>query len=178
MSYYYLVAGLPMLSLEQPVPFSPDEYFRSCEHLLSDDDRMDMHHILTGHPERCRNRLVKEWVARDTQLRSAIARARAARKKVDAAPYVREFSGYDAYSEKAAAEAMSEPNPLAREMSIDRFRWRLLDELSLADPFGAFALFAFVIKLQMSARWQKRTEDRGRGRMNELIHTNLQEGNT
>jgi len=177
-SYYYLVAGLPLLSLDQPVPFTPDEYFLSCEHLLSDSDRTDMQHILEGHPERCRNRLVKEWVARDTQLRSAIARARAARKRVEAYPYIREFSGYDAYSEKVAAEAMSEPNPLAREMNIDRFRWRLLDELSLADPFGAFTLFAFVIKLQMSAQWQKRTKDRGRDRVDELIHTNLQEGNT
>ncbi len=176
MAYYYLVASLPPLLLDEAVPFSPEEFYTNCRYLLSTADASDLEYIVNGQPERAAHPLVREWVARDTQLRNAIARIRAARLKHDPDSYTRECSVFYTMIETTATHAMAEDNPLAREQALDRFRWEMLDGLTHSEPFGAFAIHAFVIKLQMAYRWAGLTDDKGKDRLDEIIHRNVQQG--
>lgn len=174
MSYHYLVASLPMLVLDEPVPFSPEEFLNACEHLLAEKDTRDAQLILSGHPEQCSNRLVKEYVYRDTQLRSTVARIRAGRSKTESEPFLREFQGYDVNLETMVHNAMSLDNPIERERALDLLRWWILDNLLFFGPFGSFAILGFIIKLKIAYRWSKLDADRGKERLQTIIEENLQ----
>ena len=180
MSYHYLVASVPELVLDEDVPFSPRDFFSSCSYMLSRKDRQDLHHVLKGHTEHCRNPLAREYVSRDTQLRCAVARIRASRLKVESQPFVsgREFSGYDVSIETGVAHAMAQENPLDRELGLNLIRWRIIDHLLLSDPFGSFAVLGFFIKLTIAYRWSQLKDDIGRERLEEIVEKNLQEGIT
>jgi hypothetical protein len=71
---------------------------------------------------------------------------------------------------------MSVDNPLERELTIDQFRWQILDDLILSDRFGAFALHAFMIKLIMAHRWQGFNDAEGKERVENIVQSNIQQG--
>ena len=176
MSYYYLIASLPLLSLDQDIPFTPDQFVSASQHLLSERDRQDMLHILEGHPERCNDTGVQEYVQRDIQLQNAIVRHRARKRSIEAHPFLKDFTGYDVYIENSIARIMTMDNPLEREIAIDRLRWEILDSCTSREPFGVSLLFAFLIKLKIALRWTLLKEETGVDKLDELIQTNLQEG--
>jgi hypothetical protein len=167
--YYYLVAGLPPLGLDAPVPFSSDDFLVSIETLVSRRDLEDLRHFIGGRPERARHSFAREWVAHETQLRNALARARGAARKTDPGPFLRGHEGFRMSVENAAAFAMAVENPLERERNLDDFRWRTLDEMVFRDRFGVSALFAFALRLRMAEKWARLTEEEGRQVVEDLV---------
>lgn len=115
---------------------------------------------MEGRPEEARHPAAQWYVARDTQLRSALARARAQRAGVDPQRHQRSFSGYDAQIDEVVGQAMNS-GPLERTLMLDRLRWLLLDQLVGPDTFAAAAVFAYAFKLLLVERWQSLSEAEG-----------------
>lgn len=60
-------------------------------------------------------------------------------------------------------------NLLAREKSLDQFRWDQLDEFTRFHYFSLEVILAYTIKLQMVYRWMKLDEQTGRELFKQLI---------
>lgn len=161
MNHYYLMASLPALSLEGPMPIAPDALRAACAAQLDEGDNEIAAAVIEGrdtpaqHPFLARR---QEW---ETQLRNAVARHRAARLKVDPSPHIRPVLGFDVYIEKGVADAVAKPDPLHRELALDQLRWRLIDESAGFNPFTFEALLAYALKLRMIMRWSELQVQRG-----------------
>lgn len=156
MSCFYLIASLPALTFLQK-PLITQEAFRVlCEAQLGASDARaaawlcqdpDLDGDAPCHP------FVVRWMAREIQLRNAVARARAARRKTDAVGSIRPHTGFEVTIEDAVESAFDQPSPLEREQVLDRLRWTLLDELAGVDPFAVTVVLAHAVKLRIAQRW-------------------------
>ena len=169
MSYYYLVASLPSVSLDDPSPIAEEELLDRCSRFLAAAEMDELKRILAGRYDECVTPFALKWRHAETQLRNAVARARAASRGVEAAPYLKSHAGFDVALEKTVAEAFSKSSPLEKEMELDRFRWRLLDDLVFAEAFEFSAVLAYALKLRIAARWAGRTDEAGRMRLEENL---------
>jgi len=173
--YNYLVASLPMIFFGDPPPFSGAEFLRRCGGVLTPDHAAAVARTLRDEPSPDGPPAEAFWHARLTQLRNAVAAARAQRAGGDARGTARPHAGYDVYLAQAANDAFAQANPLERELALDRARWRALDELAHADPFGPGAVIAFAGKLRVAERWAALGEEKGRARVEELIRAATRE---
>ena len=151
MSYYYLVASLPMLFFGDPPPFPAATLRERCANVLRPEDRPLLDAALEGRTDGA-GPFLAEWRAREIQLRNAVARARAARAGVDPAPWLRAHTGYDLATERTVADAFAKSDPLEREHELDRHRWQTAAELARADAFGLAAVLAFAAQLRIAER--------------------------
>ena len=168
MPYYYLVASLPTLSFAAPNPISSDELFARSTGVLAPDHlailaAVQQGRALTGSP------FIEEWTAREIQLRNAVARSRGKRLGVDPRSFQRDHTGYDVSLEQVVSDALAQHTPLEREQALDRWRWRLVDQLALLCPFGLSAILAYALKLRIAERWAGLTEAAGQGMLEETI---------
>ena len=183
-SYYYLITSLPTLFLDEESPITSAEFLAMCDRWLGAEDARDMHILMAGHPacakassfvptvgevgasadrpEMAKAACICQWQQRETEIRNTLVRLRAAKAHVDAAPFLRPCPGLDLYTERAVAEAMNRPQPLEREIGLDRLRWSLLDDLARFDPFGLPAVVAYAVKLRLVERWSSLTVEQGR----------------
>ncbi len=168
MSYHYLVASLPMLSLDAPPPFSSRDFLSHCHGVLKTSDLAVLEAIVSGSMV-IGNAVAATWSARETQTRNLIAQFRAARLGVDPRPFLRDHSGYDVALAQAVTDALAAATPVEREQALDRCRWSIAEELSRAAPFGFAAILAFAIKLRIAERWARRTEAAGERRVEALL---------
>ena len=171
MSYYYLVATLPMFPPEGPPPMSGSAFLALCrEHLRAADfARLERLWADAADAPADESDFVSRWQSRDIQIRNAAARVRAGRLRRDAAPFLHAHPGMDATLEKSVAEALGKDSPLEREASLDKLRWTLIDELAGTDPFAAAAVFAYALKLRIAERWSAMTDEEGQARVRELL---------
>lgn len=198
-SYYYLVASLPTLFLDEELPIKTAEFLAVCDRWLNTDDARDIHCLMDNHsasakasgfakatpdttPDTTPDRLecikgacANQWLARETEIRNTIVRLRAAKVRVDAEPFLRPCRELDLYTEKAVAEAMSKLQPLERELDLDRLRWSLLEDLPRFDPFGLPAVIAYALKLKLVERWSALTVEKGRTVVEEYLTKQLME---
>ncbi|MBI5308394.1 MAG: DUF2764 family protein, partial [Planctomycetes bacterium] len=116
----------------------------------------------------------KEWKTLEYRLKNALVRARTARMKLPPEPYLRNDATVDDATENAATEAMNKPNPLEKELALDRYRWKTLEELTPIINFDLSAIFSYAIKLKMVIRWNGMTDEKGNGRFTDIIDKQLQ----
>ena len=90
-----------------------------------------------------------------------MAQQRAARRRLEATPYLRAHPGYRVDIAVQVAAAYTKETPLARELALDELRWRLLDELALQDTWGFAALYAYAVKLRLAWRWAGLSDEAG-----------------
>lgn len=169
MAYYYLVSSLPRVTLGQKPVMSSRALAAACEGQLSEADLADLKRVISGRPGDVLNAAFRAYVALDTQLRDAVARLRGARMAVDSAPFERPFAGFDMTTERVAADAMAVSDPLSRELVLDRYRFKLLEELEVPAPFGAIAVLAYAQRLLLVERWSALSEERGRAFLRSLL---------
>ena len=168
MNYYYFAASLPTLALDGKPPFSRKGFAAQCRANLSPaharafaaltDDS-----IAAPHP------FVKVWRELDAQIRNQVAALRAARRKVEAGPFLRPDVPFSADTAKAVSDAFALPNPLQRERAIDRFRWDQIERIQGFDMFSINAILGYAVKLQLVDRWASLSDERGRTRASDLI---------
>jgi hypothetical protein len=94
------------------------------------------------------------WHAFDTALRNALAVARAARRGLDAAPFLRPGEPLDAATRAVVQDCVKLDDPLKAEQALDQARWAFLDNLCAAHMFDFTALLCYVLKLALLERWQ------------------------
>lgn len=169
MSYYYLVASLPLLERGDPPPMTADEFLFHCTGPLSTADWMELQHVIGGDAEHCTSEAGKRWFAADAQLRNAATRVRANRLGVDPGDFLEAHPGFDNRIEKAVTDAFAKPTPLEMETTLDTCRWRILEDMETDDPFGLGSVLAFAVKLSITRRWHDMSEEAGRARVEALI---------
>lgn len=173
MSYAYFMASLPLLWLQGELPLSSAEFLDMGRRLLSTKDLRGLEAAMEGRLEDADLPALRPYVHAEIQLRDALVRLRAARVGVDASPFLRPFAGFDSAAERAAADAMSAANPLERELSLDRYRWGVLEELSALDAFGLVAVYSYGLRLQMAEKWQKLSEAQGEIAVETIVKDNV-----
>ncbi len=159
MPYHYLVASLPLLSFGEPPPFSSREFLARCAGVL-DADHLEALEALFAGRSLGGGAAAEDWSARETQLRNAVARARAGRLGVDSRGFERDHRGYDVLLGQAVANALGK-TPLESERGLDRERWRIAEELTFRDPFGFGAVLGFALKLRITERWAGLSDEAG-----------------
>jgi len=167
--YYYLVASLPGLIFSAPASFNRAVFLDECRRHLSPADMAELDALVGARRLEVSMRFSREWLNSEGQLRNAIARTRALRAGVDEKKYLKSHEGYRMDVEAAVDDAYSRPNPMERELALDRFRWNLADELSAGDPFGLSAVLSYAVKLGINEHWQSLTPELGLQRFEELV---------
>lgn len=177
MAYYFLIASLPKLALDEELPISGEAFLQACEESPTQPDMEDLRHIIDGEPEKAKHPFVREWLWRETLLRNAIARARAARLGVEPDLFLKECEHFESYPANFVAEIMhrspggqaGETTPLERELALDRYRWETIEEMAAFDMFGMPALLAFALKFNLAARWSKLKEEKGKAAVKRFV---------
>lgn len=173
MEYVYFVASLPSLTLSGPPPFTSPELLAAAAGVLRDDHWEDLRALLEDRRGDVRSPEARELVAAETRLRSALARLRAQRAGAEPAPTARALEVPDARASVVAARAMALDDPLERELSLDRFRWELLDATAAFPAFGVQAVFAYALKLRLAEKWSSMDEDAGFAAVEDIVTDNV-----
>ncbi len=167
MSYYFLAASLPRLVMDESPVMTPDVLRTACLTTLSPGDFQALGDALDGH--RGTHPFLRDWSARETQLRNAVARRRATRRHLDPSSWLRDHEGFDVSIEQQVDAAFQLSDPLQREQALDRLRWRLIEELQQTDAFSSRAILGYALKLKLALRWGNLDEAGGRERMDAVL---------
>jgi hypothetical protein len=156
--YTYLIASLPMLNFFTKPPFSLEDFFIKCEHLIpaiefkillracqQDSDILDGQGIAS----------LKQWSGFETALRNELVRVRAARKKIDPLKFLRLPDSPQAEISHVALAAYRSISILEAEKILDQARWNFLEALSLGHYFDLDYLLTYGLKLKILERWDK-----------------------
>lgn len=131
------------------------------------------------------SRFVREWAEADRTLRNVIA-ALVARDRSVAVEQVTVGGGeiVEQLQRSSAADfglrgelsyidsliaAMDEQNMLEKERKIDLIRWSVASELSTFDYFTLDAVMAYLVKVNIVARWAKLDAKRGKEMFDKLM---------
>jgi len=170
-SYYYVVASLPLMFFGDPPPVRSTEWRRQLQGVLPEKDLVFVDAFLEGrHISGCR--FADQWQAKETQLRNAKARARAAQLGVEVHAHLRQHAGYDMEIEDAVTNAYTKENPLERERELDRCRWHIAEQLAQGDLFRLETILAFAVKLRMAERWADMRNENGQQAVEEFVGAN------
>ncbi len=169
MSYEYLVASLPMFMFGDPPPMTSADFRARCAEQLSPRDVAVLDRLLAGRANTDAPGFEGAWAARERQIRSAAAAARAPRYGADPRAERRPHPGWDGAVETGVVDAFTKAGPHEREMALDRERWRVLDELAPPGVFNAAAVFSYALKLRIAERWAALREEEGRQRFEESL---------
>ena len=176
MSYYYLAASLPALSLDHPPALSWMEFRALCADHLRATDLVALDQLDGGNRPASTHPFVRNWQRSETRIRNAVARRRGARRGRDASVFLREQIGVDLQCEARVEQAFARANPLERERDLDAWRWECAERLAGYDPFSSSALLAYGLKLLLAERWQAIDIETGRERAEKIIRTNPDDG--
>lgn len=174
MAHYYLVSSLIPLTLEGSPPCTLEDFLSSCRNMLARKDALALEHVLHGRLNAVDHPFIGEWKKLEYRLKNALVRARTARMKLAPEPYLQNDVTVDNATENAVTEAMNKPNPLEKELALDRYRWKTLEELTPIINFDLSAIFSYAIKLKMVVRWNSMTDEKGNGRFADVINKQLQ----
>lgn len=166
MSIPYLIASLPTLALDAPPPLTVAEFREACGRVLSPPAATTVAALLDGQP--CEHPFVAGWRDRETQLRNAVARRRAARNSQDPGLFQRPVTGCDLRLAQGVEAAFEQPDPLRREQALERLCWSVLDELQGPQPHSFEVLLAYAVRLQLTVRAAQREAEAGRARIVQL----------
>ncbi|MFU8780363.1 MAG: DUF2764 family protein [Kiritimatiellia bacterium] len=162
MSYYYLIASLPALAMEQ-TPISEEAFHTRCQAELRPRDMQAVYAAeATPDPDLATSQsFVRRWNDHEIQLRNTIAQTRAAKRQIDASRIMRTHGGYTTIIEDAVETAWNQPTPLDREKALDKLRWKLLEDIQGPDPFSFNVILAYALKRKIAQRWAVMDETTG-----------------
>jgi len=170
-SYYYVVASLPLMFFGDPPAVRPSEWRRQLQGVLPEPDLVFVDAFLEGrHVGGCR--FAEQWRAKEMQLRNAVARARAARLGLEVQSHLQPHDGYDMAIEDAVINAFTKENPLERERELDRCRWHIAEELAWGELFRLETILAFAVKLRIAERWAALRNEAGQQVVEEFVSAN------
>lgn len=172
MQYASIMASLPMLRLGEKPLLTVEEFRNACD-LLAADDAQELDALLRGEIEALQADFSRRWLNADTQLRTALARARAEAAGAEAPVMRRAYTGYDVMTVKAVEDALGAKDPLDAERFLDQRRWALLDELAFGREFELDGVLAYAVKLLLAWRWAALDDEKARQVLEETVVGNL-----
>lgn len=167
MNHWYLVASLPSLVLGMEPPLSPATFRVLCGEHLPEADLRELDAVLADSASAGggSSAFARAWHEISARIADEAAVQRSARLGIDAGPWRTDIGVPDATLAGSVRDALQQPDPRSRELQLDTLRWRLLEELAQATPFGTSAVLAYGLRLQIATRWAQRTEAAGRQRL-------------
>ncbi len=160
--YYFLVAALPLLLPETESFPAESDFLSFCREQLHPEDFQVLESVnlestqagADSHP------VWSAWAARETALRNELAVNRAQRLGLDADKHLRPgrfFTGLD----EIVKEALQAANPRQAEKTLDRARWKYLDELEPGHHFDLGRLIVYYLKLQLLEKSSRQSFEPG-----------------
>lgn len=161
MNLEYFISSLPGLRYGEKSPISEGDFRSMCVSGLNDEMGRSVSQILDGvaDGDQPASRWVELWLAKESEIRAAIARRRAKRLGRPDAQYGRAVA--DTRIAPAVEAAFAEPDPLRREMALDRLRWMFAEEMQGVQPMAPTVVYAYAAKLRLVLRRQELDEAAG-----------------
>ena len=156
--YVYLISSLPVLNFAGRSPFSLQEFLVRCKNLIPGEEFEILSRALSQEAvisPAAQNPVLKQWIIFEVALRNELVKARAARKKIDPAKYLRQPDDPQAQISHVAMAAYRSSSILEAEKILDEARWGRLEELSLGHYFDFDYLLIYGLKLTILERWEK-----------------------
>lgn len=160
--YYYTVASLPYISLEDSMPFSLEDFSRLCEEQLSKKDFETLKNaVIVPGTGKIGNSILKKWTNWETSLRNELAVQRGKAKHVESEDYLHPLESEIFEVKEVVRGALSIESPLEAEDYLDKARWRFLDDLEVDHYFDFEKLLIYSLKLQLLNRRSLFTREKG-----------------
>ncbi len=161
-SYYYLIASLPTLKTDSPMPFSYDEFLAMCENTVSRDVFTTLKNLSLSSDK---GPLMKQWGDFYNRLMKALAKERSARL---GKPF-NENVDKDELTDKAVDAALAAENPLEAEKVLLEYQFDYLDSLVAMHSFDDYVLFGYAVKLRLLERQTAFDKEKGKEEFRRLF---------
>lgn len=175
-NYEYIIAGLPVLQSDfrGELDFAGEIDF--IREQLSDKDRAQLDQLLSGFDGgnltedfykaalASRNSFIRKWFELDLNVRNCKveylnkALGRAEGTDIMAVEGLKEEFG----KKQEVMDIFSGSDILAKERGLDDFLWKEIEDYTVMEVFSLDLILAFVVKLQIVARWLKLDPEKGR----------------
>lgn len=168
--YYYVIASLPYLSLNEKLPISKDDFLAICKKYLKKIDFSIIASVNLFDVEKHKAPLdiIRRFFSWERGVRNALVKLRAERLGLDSDDFIRGDIS-DHLTGHFAEEAFNAASPLMAENILNKARWNYLDELEFGHYFDIEILVVFFIKLQILERMSSFDADEGRERLNAIV---------
>ena len=192
-NYEYIVASLPDITPGWKFgEKTPEDYIEEIVSLCSDKDRETIEFLMDGYCDeklnaefysealQHRNAFIRDYFLFDLNVRNAKVKylnkalGRDADRDVltfgeEAAPAVLDMAAAE-FEEAAALEAVfAQADILSRERGIDDLMWEKINGLTTFNYFDINAIFGFITKMNIVARWYRLDEQTGREMFKKLV---------
>lgn len=133
----------------------------------------------------CPNKVIRGWFAFNENVKNLLTAANCRRLELDVTPYIIGDSEVAENLRTSKAKdwglgseidylndvlrIAAESDVLSKERQLDDFRWKYLDEMILGHEFGIEHLFAFLVKLDIIARWCNLNAELGEQKLRSMI---------
>ncbi|MDD5691559.1 MAG: DUF2764 family protein [Candidatus Omnitrophica bacterium] len=158
-SYYtYFISSLPMLQFGSKPALTLKDFLNRCAEFIPRKDAALIKEALStdGYALKVSApAALLKWREFDLALRNELVKARALRKKVDPAGFLRNDTYFDMKIIHIAQAALRHTSVLEAERYLDLERWNVLDEISRGHYFDLDFLLAYGLKLAILERWAK-----------------------
>lgn len=163
-SYYYLIAGLPMLRADGEIPFGYEEFLSQCASAVDEETYEKLASLTLASDE---GPLLSDWAVFYRQFAEELAYQRLVRMGRPAeVPAER-----DADAIKAVTAAIAAKNPLEAEEILLELQFEKLDELVSLHFFDETVLFGYALKLRLLERKAAFDKAAGRAEFDRLFRT-------
>ena len=163
-TYYYFAASLQMLFFDSRPPLSVESFLEDCRRLLTGQDYDLMRKLLNEEdldPD-SPNPVWNAWVRFNRNFRNELTWYRAGRLNKDPQRYLRGLRFSEPFLAEQIQQASKMGNPLEAQKSLDKARWRFLDEMESGHYYDLEFLFVYGLRLKILERHQEYHSPKGR----------------
>jgi hypothetical protein len=156
--YTYLISSLPMLNFSARAPFSLEDFLIKCKNLIPENEFEILRRVCQENNYFLNIQgaaSLGQWANFEITLRNELARARAARAKIDPLKFLRFPDVPQAEISHLAMVAYRSASILEAENILDQARWNFLEALSFGHYFDFDYLLVYGLKLKILERWEK-----------------------
>ena len=167
--YYYTVASLPMLAINQDPPITSEYFLETCRYTLNEKDYQLITEAVLMPQDAQIHPAIEKWHNWERSFRNELVKMRASKIDIDADKYLQEGESTTGVFD-AAREAFNAANPKIAEDIIDGARWRYLDELESGHEFDMTKLVIYYLKLQIAERKKNMNVENGEKNYKEIYN--------
>jgi hypothetical protein len=158
--YYYTVAALETIRLEEKVPISEEKFLQFAEDTLNAKDYQVLLKSRLGLTEPTGLSFADRILSWEKELRLELGKARILKQQFDPLPVLPASDGQYVLVEKVR-EALAFGSPLDAERFLDHLRWSFIEDMGACHFFDLEALVVYYFKLQIALRQEKFQKDLG-----------------
>jgi len=160
-NYYYTLAALETIRLEEKIPISEDYFLQFAKDTIDAKGYQILLKCRWGLTEPTGFSFADRVLAWEKELRLELAKARILKLPFDIPPDLPDPDGKFNLLEQVRA-VIALDSPLDAELYLDQLRWSFLVETGARHYFDLEALVVYYLKLQLALRRNKLQEELGR----------------